>query len=147
MAARQGEQLLAVGGARPVEPPKAQNDARPARLRESVHIRLRGKVPARHRIAVDGRVLVTQRAPWSRYSMLTDSWTSRSTPAASAASTTAAEPSVRTRSLLLHALALIHRLIDGIAVARLTTASWPVKAASAPSGQTATPTKASLPAR
>ena len=58
MAARQGEQLLAVGGARPVEPPEAQYDPRPARLRESVHIRLRGKVPARHRIAVDGRVLV-----------------------------------------------------------------------------------------
>jgi hypothetical protein len=60
--------------------------------------------------------------------MLTDSWTSRSTPAASAASTTAVEPSVRTRSLLLHALALIHRLIGGIAVARLTTASWPLNA-------------------
>ncbi len=71
----------------------------------------------------------TQRAPRSRYSMLTDSWTTRSTPAASAASTIAAEPSVRTRSLLLHALALIQRRIGGIAVARLTTASWSVNTA------------------
>jgi hypothetical protein len=55
--------------------------------------------------------------------MLTDSWTTRSTPTATAASTTAAEPSMRTRSFLLHAFVLIHRLIDGIAVARLTTAS------------------------
>ena len=39
---------------------------------------------------------------------------------------------MRTRSFLRHALALIHRLIGGIAVARLTTASWPVNTAAKP---------------
>jgi hypothetical protein len=57
--------------------------------------------------------------------MLTDSCTTRSTPAASAASTTAAEPSRRIRSLASHARARVNRVIDGIAEARLTTASCP----------------------
>src|SRR5215471_1591668 len=60
--------------------------------------------------------------------MTTDSWTIRPTPAASAAATTAAEPSMRTRWLAAHAWALMNCRIGGIAVARLTTTSCPANA-------------------
>ena len=61
--------------------------------------------------------------------MLTDSCTKRPTPAAMAASTTAAEPSVRIRSLSCHALARMNRVTGGMAVARLAIASCPATAA------------------
>ena len=50
--------------------------------------------------------------------MLTDSWTSRGTPTPSAASTTVAEPSIRTRSVGLHARRNTKVAIVGIDVAK-----------------------------
>src|SRR3954454_16438601 len=68
--------------------------------------------------------------------MVTDSWITSPTPAASAAPATAAEPSPRTRSFSRRALADRNRDIGGIAVARLTTAYWPANV-SARAGQCA----------
>ncbi|CAN5836334.1 hypothetical protein BH23ACT10_BH23ACT10_22960 [soil metagenome] len=61
--------------------------------------------------------------------MTTDSWITRSTPAAMAAPTMAAEPSVRTRSLARHTLGRMNWVTGGIADVMLTTASWPSNAA------------------
>src|SRR5699024_1423803 len=61
--------------------------------------------------------------------MATDSCTTLSTPATKAASTTAAEPALRTRSAARHARRITNRLVAGIAVARVTTTSWPTTAA------------------
>jgi len=64
--------------------------------------------------------------------MLTDSWTNRSTPAWIAASTRAAEPSVRTRLLSRQARLSMNFVIGGIADVRLTTAVWPAIASARP---------------
>ena len=64
--------------------------------------------------------------------MLTDSWTNRSTPAWIAASTRAAEPSVRTRLLSREARLSMNFVIGGIADVSLTTAVWPAIASARP---------------
>jgi hypothetical protein len=61
--------------------------------------------------------------------MLTDSCMTRSMPASMAASTTAADPSMRTSSFWLQARRLMNRRVGGMADARLTTASWSENAA------------------
>jgi hypothetical protein len=60
--------------------------------------------------------------------MQTDSCTTRPTPAASAASATAAEPWSRTRWLSRIACVLMNLPIGGMPLARLTTASCPANA-------------------
>src|SRR5437016_934465 len=60
--------------------------------------------------------------------MLTDSCTTRPTPASVAAWTSVAEPSVRTRSLSRHDLARMNCVMGGMAEARLTIASCPATA-------------------
>ena len=111
-----------------VEPPEPKYDPVPPAAENRFALASAARLPR----AIGNRSVGTSSSihsePRSGYSMLTDSCTTRPTSAAFAAATTAAEPSIRMRSLSRQARRSINLLIGGIAVARLMTASWPLNA-------------------